>query len=734
MGHHDCKCSYKRSDKHRHKHRHSKCHKKRCIDRSLITHLPNVISNVTNGKLTGSRNIPPDPIIAAGPKSVISMVNSVLSIHRKDTMEEIFVTNDGDIFDSEPFNPSDVYIVYDEFSKRFFLLAFEAIRISPTVVITLIWVAVSKNDDPQNGDDFFKYIYVVVGDLADYPKIAIDKEAVYITTQDFIGGDFLNMEFTVAVFDKAPLVDGSSSPSEIFPAFRESFLPTVPVIEGGFFEFIFPCQPRPSQKSCSDEKNVEKVLLVRSIISETGFPIAAGDTLRVYQFKNVLTNPEVVFADVKVPKFTIDGFGTAPQPPPVIQAVNQPILELEVIHGTMISGVTANNSIWTTHGVFSDDGLDRSVARWYEIDVSRFLNENKLKLVQSGNADPGGTTNQIYPSINVNKCGDMAIQFTLVGEDQYPAVAYTGRVKSDPKGTVRLPLEVPIGGDLYYQQDFRSGRNRWGDYSGLAIDPCDHKTFWLFNMYPIAVNPGIAFKTIVTTDAPGVGPFNANPAFYSPPFDEVSGPGGLADPLGACSPLTNDLTGQIGVAQFVGACGSSTMVPNVEAAGAIATIIAGLSQAGGNPNQTKPAVAISTADGADILIAALENSPEPINITITSEKLGPLGFGSDWTTFIGAFKIDKSCSNSCKELNAPQTRNLISVGVNSAETKRVLTTFDSVSKAAKMKTIKVVVIEEVVENGKKVKKFTIVGEVTIQTGYMPGEDGQVFIKSRPKKY
>jgi len=747
MGYHDCKCSYKRSDKHRHKHRHSRCHKNKkvCIDRNLVTQLPNVLGNAINQKLNGTITIPADPIIAAGPKSVISMVNRLISIHHKDTMEEIFVDSTSNFWaelGSEPFGLGDVYTVYDEFSKRFFLLAFEPLQISATDFITLIWIAVSKNSDPQNGDDFFKYIYVAPN-VAYYPKMAVDNEAVYITTQDFPGGDFFSLEETVAVFDKAPLVDGSSSPSEIFPAFRESFLPTVPVIDGGFFEFIFPLQPRPSKKSCSDEKNVEKVLLVRSIITEPGFPIAAGDTIRVYQFKNVLTNPEVVFANVKVPKFTLDAFATAPQPPPVIQATNEPILELEVIQGTLMSGVTANNSIWTTHVVLSDDGLDRSVARWYEIDVSKFLAGNTLKLVQAGNADPGGTTNQIMPSINVNKCGDMAINFTLVGEDQYPAIAYTGRVKNDPKGTIRLPLEVPIGGDLYYQQDFGGGRNRWGDYSGLAIDPCDHKTFWLFNMYPVAVNPVIGHELFVVAD--GVGTFDAILARYSPPLPEdgVSGDGGLAEPndqepqILACAPLNNppvDLTNKVGICRR-GACNFVNKTTNVEAAGAIATIIVSTGDAfimGGPPTGNFPSVMISKDDG-DTLINAILASEDPINVSI--EAGSPiLDFGSDWTTFIGAFKVDKSCNKACKELNAPQTRNLLSVDANSAETTRVLSTFSSVSKAAKMKTIKVVIVEEIVKDGKKVKKFTIVGEVTIQTGYMPGEENQVFIKSRPKKY
>jgi len=709
MGHHDCKCS--KNNKHRQKHRcHKKCRYKKCIDRSLITQLPNGLGNATNEKLGSGRGVPADPIIAVGPKSVISMANVSLAIHRKDTMEEIFLDSTENFWNFFS-GIGDVYVVYDEFSERFFLLGFFPMQISATDFITLIFVAVSKDSNPQNGDDFFKYLYEAQ-DIADYPKMAVDNEAVYITTQDFDGNDFV-IGHTVAVFDKAPLVDGTSLP-EIEPVFLKTFDPGV-----GFAQFIFPVQPRPSQKGkCSYEKNVEKVLLVQSIITESTPPVHSGDTLRVLQIKNVLTNPVVVFADVKVPEFRGDVDDTVPQPPPLIKPVNQPIVELEGFLDIIMSGVTADNSLWVTHSVFSDDGLDRAVARWYEIDVSKFLTENKLKLVQAGNADPGGTTNQLFPSINVNKYGDMAIQFTLVGEDQYPAIAYTGRLKDDPKGTVRLPLEVPIG-DLYYQQLDRHDNNRWGDYSGLAIDPCDHKTFWLFNMYPIAVNPGIAFDITVFTDAEGVGPFDALPVFFSPEFTEVLGPGGLADPLDACSALTNDLVGQIGIAQYIGACGSSTIVPNVEAANAEATIIIDdvtpTVLFGGNPNQTKPGVSISLEDG-EILLAAIEASEDPINITITAEELGPANFGSDWTTFIGAFKMDKSYHKSCKELNAPQTRNLLSIGSNSAVT-TVPTVFKSKSKLIKgiprSVPTKVSMKVTIDEEGNKKRTFTVENKSSI---------------------
>jgi hypothetical protein len=35
----------------------------------------------------------------------------------------------------------------------------------------------------------------------------------------------------------------------------------------------------------------------------------------------------------------------------------------------------------------------------------------------------------------------------------------------------------------YYERTFGSGRNRWGDYSGISLDPADDVTFWVFNEY-----------------------------------------------------------------------------------------------------------------------------------------------------------------------------------------------------------------------------------------------------------
>lgn len=461
----------------------------RGADLHLLAGVPNILSNTNpvqfenDGVVRGL--VPPDTCAAVGPKSVISMVNCMIAIHRKDTLEQVFLESTTSFFE-EGARGGDVWTIYDQFSHRFFVLAFRPF-IQDDVQLTRIFLAVSKDCNPQNSFDFHKYLYIAP-EFADYPKMAIDNEAVYITTNDFsINGDLVGA--TIAAFAKASLVEGSSS-YEITPIFRET-LPRPSEPEGGDSQFVFPCQPRPTK-----EKNgVEKVLLIQAVLDANEF-INTGNKIRVYQVKNVLNNGKLVFSDVSVPCFTSqDGFNgsgstlyAAVQPPPVVNTQNRPIVGMETIMGLFNNGAISGKSLWTSHVVFSTDGEYRKIARWYQIDVSKFLKKGSLKLAQVGDADVGGSTSQIFPSVNVDKDGNMAIQFTLVGPQQYPLAAYTGRLKDDPKGTVRLPCEAVAGGDLYYQVTFADA-NRYGDYTTISVDPCDGKTFWFINQYPFAVDP-----------------------------------------------------------------------------------------------------------------------------------------------------------------------------------------------------------------------------------------------------
>ena len=77
------------------------------------------------------------------------------------------------------------------------------------------------------------------------------------------------------------------------------------------------------------------------------------------------------------------------------------------------------------------------------------------------------------PSVAVNNQGLAVFGFSASSPTVFAGAYATFLKPSDPPGTgVGPSLEVKRGED-WYAQDFRSGRYRWGDYSGISVDPTD---------------------------------------------------------------------------------------------------------------------------------------------------------------------------------------------------------------------------------------------------------------------
>jgi hypothetical protein len=78
----------------------------------------------------------------------------------------------------------------------------------------------------------------------------------------------------------------------------------------------------------------------------------------------------------------------------------------------------------------------------------------------------------------MDKLGDMALGYSVSSGSVFPSIRYTGRLSTDPLGTMQLE------GNLYdgTGSQLRS-LNRWGDYSAMAIDPVDDCTFWYTTEY-----------------------------------------------------------------------------------------------------------------------------------------------------------------------------------------------------------------------------------------------------------
>ena len=117
--------------------------------------------------------------------------------------------------------------------------------------------------------------------------------------------------------------------------------------------------------------------------------------------------------------------------------------------------------------------------RWYEI---RSPNSTPT-LYQQGTYAPDSAYRWMG-SIAMDKSGDIAVGYSASSASIYPQIRYSGRVPSDPLGTLE-PEDYIMSGFGY-----QGGYNRWGDYTSMAVDPVDGCTFWITNEYYAYGNSG----------------------------------------------------------------------------------------------------------------------------------------------------------------------------------------------------------------------------------------------------
>jgi len=138
------------------------------------------------------------------------------------------------------------------------------------------------------------------------------------------------------------------------------------------------------------------------------------------------------------------------------------------------SCIYRNSALWFTHTVFLPSSTPTySGADWWQI------NPSAATVTQFGRiADAAGKIFYYYPSLDVNTNGDMVIGYNLSGPSNYVSSAYALHLSTDAAGTLETPVIFKAGIAGYFK-DYGSGRNRWGDFSGTAVDPSDN-SFWTF--------------------------------------------------------------------------------------------------------------------------------------------------------------------------------------------------------------------------------------------------------------
>lgn len=145
--------------------------------------------------------------------------------------------------------------------------------------------------------------------------------------------------------------------------------------------------------------------------------------------------------------------------------------------------VVRKGTIWGAHIIYLPAGAPtRSAIQWWQIALDGTV-------VQRGRLDdPSGVRFYGFPSLAVNRNGDMLLGFSSFSAQQFASAAYAYRAAGDPPGMLRAERVLKDGEDSYIR-DETDHANRWGDYSATSVDPVNDTDLWTIQEYAMTRDP-----------------------------------------------------------------------------------------------------------------------------------------------------------------------------------------------------------------------------------------------------
>jgi len=230
------------------------------------------------------------------------------------------------------------------------------------------------------------------------------------------------------------------------------------------------------------------------LVRYSGYTDGVSEYLSIIRVDAPTTAPTFSHQFVSMGDVDHTAVGTIPDAPQLGSAFLIDTGDRRALHA-----VWRNNALWVTTLVLPGTGVNalQATAHWAKVNTSTLAT---LALADQGDiggeeVTPGAYT--FYPAIAVDASDNAGIGFALSGPGVFPGAYYTARLAGNLPGVVQ-PITALRPGQDYYYRAFGGARNRWGDYSGMSIDPSDDLTFWIFNEY--ALTRGTVLGSYPTED------------------------------------------------------------------------------------------------------------------------------------------------------------------------------------------------------------------------------------------
>jgi Lamin Tail Domain len=425
-----------------------------------------------DGPFVGFFQIPPDTQGAVGLDKVFTNTNTNYRVHNKATgtplstvSSEAFWAASGGVGFFDP------RIVYDPYNQRWILV----IDSDAQAANSSISIAVSQTSDPQGSYNVYRFVVGCAagtedcaddGEWADFPMLGFNKNWIAVSMNMFGITSNLFNNARVLVLDY-PQARAGTANAYLFSGDPDFFGDPI-----GF------CN-HPVETYDADETTLYFVKHQASadasyfVSALTGAPPA---------------QPALTFGGVKFRPggaWTQPGGDILPQTCVGTVGVTCPATLRGIDSGdAQVRGnaVFRNGSIYYAQTVgLPAGGLTHTAAQWTRLDTSGNFVEGGRIEDPTATATNGGRW-YAYPSIAVNRNGDVMVGFSEFESDDFADAGYAVRLGTDAAGTMRDPVIYKEGED-YYSKAFTGTRNRWGDYSATRIDPFNDRDIWTVQEY-----------------------------------------------------------------------------------------------------------------------------------------------------------------------------------------------------------------------------------------------------------
>ncbi|PWU02424.1 MAG: hypothetical protein C5B51_20775 [Terriglobia bacterium] len=393
---------------------------------------------------------PGDPNMAAGPNHLVQVVNTGWAVYNKaGVIAPGFPKTLGSIWTAlgAPCNGQwgDPIVQYDRLADRWFLS-----QLGSFSAPFFECMAVSTTNDPTGS--YALYSYNFGSNLPDYPKIGVWPTAqnpAYLAMYHMFQNGQTFLGTNQCAYDRTAMLAGSPTATQI------CFLVSG---DGGFLPSDLDGPTPPPAGSPGYFLNFFDTANLHMFKLTPNFAVPANST-----FVGPINIPVTAFTG------SCGGFGGSCVPQTGTST------KLDSLGDRMMYRLAYTNfgtyeSMVVNHDVGSGGVVG---VRWYEM---RDPNGTHT-IFQQGTFQPDATYRWMG-SIAQDKKGDIAVGYSSSSSSLHPGIRYTGRVPTDPLGTLQSEAIMFTGNGSQ-----TGNLTRWGDYTSLRLDPADDCTFWYTNQY-----------------------------------------------------------------------------------------------------------------------------------------------------------------------------------------------------------------------------------------------------------